>query len=173
MIIKAKRLLLVALLPLVAQAQEAVDPARDIAAIQQATHISAFITQLGNQLGQSAKQAGVAQLQQANPACAKQAPCRTRVEGLLKKIDGVTHDYFAKPQTLADFKKKQSDAYRKHFSSDELHAIAAFLATPAGSKMLSESPQVMNDSVKELMQEASKQLDAKLQPLVTQIKTSK
>ncbi|WP_028535076.1 DUF2059 domain-containing protein [Paludibacterium yongneupense] len=170
---RAKRLLLVALLPLAAHAQDAADPARDIAAIQQAAHVPAFVTQLGKQLGQSAKQTAVAQLQQTNPACGQQAPCRTKVEGLLKKIDAVTNDYFAKPQTLAEFKKKQSDAYRKHFSNDELHAIAAFLATPAGTKMLSESPLVMNESVTGLMQDAGKQLDAKLQPLVNQIKTSK
>jgi hypothetical protein len=49
--------------------------------------------------------------------------------------------------SLDDLVKLQAQVYARHFSEDELHALAAFYRTDVGKKYISEVPQIVKETV--------------------------
>lgn len=76
-----------------------------------------------------------------------------------------------------DLEREAAAAYARVFSEDELNAIAAFYATPAGAKLLDKGPEVTAEVfkaaeiwqrgiVRDLAQSVGQTLDAKAPPVV-------
>ncbi len=68
-------------------------------------------------------------------------------ESAMKSILDIYND----PQVIQGMEDIMARAYGSNFAVDEIKAITAFYASPAGNKMLSIQPQIMQQSMPEIM----------------------
>jgi hypothetical protein len=71
--------------------------------------------------------------------------------GIQKQLPDVPQDFwdrFAKKMDMHELIEKIIPVYDKHYTLEDLKAVNAFYESPAGQKILSTMPQVMQESVK-------------------------
>jgi len=60
-------------------------------------------------------------------------------------------DIYNDPQIIQGMEDIMARAYGSNFAVDEINAITAFYVSPAGKKMLATQPQIMQQSMPEIM----------------------
>ena len=91
---------------------------------------------------------------------AELAKAAERIPGALAGVQAILND----PTLIDDMITEIVPLYARHFTVDEIHQMAAFYATPVGTKMMAVMPQVMNEAMqlsqKVIMPRVAKQLEA-------------
>jgi hypothetical protein len=73
------------------------------------------------------------------------------------------------PKVVEGFEDIMARAYAKHFTIDELRAITAFYAGPAGKKALTMMPQMMQETMPELMAIIAPRMNALVEKLAKDV----
>jgi hypothetical protein len=85
-------------------------------------------------------------------------------------LDDMLHEFsFDKVQ------EKPIPLYQKHFTAEDLNALAAFYSTPTGQKVLKEMPSLMADSMQitmPIMREQIDRMSRRMQDQIAQMKES-
>ena len=146
-----------------------------------AMNFKQVLSQMGNMMTQQMPQI-MEKMMESAPSISKMTPeekvearkmAQAASESSLKSLNDIYND----PQIVQGFEDIMARAYAKHFTTTEIKATTAFYTSPAGKKALTIMPQMMQETMPEIMAMMTPRMNAMMEKaakdVVAQIEQNK